>query len=85
VTVEQLRTVLQAQPFCPFALRMADGRSLDVAHRDFLAISPSGRTIIVYRADESFSVVDLLLVNELEVQAPAPKSGGAGSNGETVG
>ncbi len=28
-------------------------------------------TIIVYRSDEAFSVVDLFLVTELEVQAPA--------------
>jgi hypothetical protein len=74
MTVEQLRTVLQAAPFCPFTLRMADGRSLPVQHRDFVGISPSARTIIVYRDDESFSIVDLLLVNELDVQAPTTRT-----------
>jgi hypothetical protein len=38
-----------------------------VNHRDFLASSPSGRTIIVYQPDDSFNVIDLLLVTDLEV------------------
>jgi hypothetical protein len=46
---------------------MANGRHLDVMHRDFVARSPSGRTIIVYKLDETFEIVDLLLVSSLEV------------------
>jgi hypothetical protein len=49
---------------------MADGRSFHVPHPEFLSRSPSGRTIIVYGNDESFSVLDLLLLTELEVHAP---------------
>ncbi len=82
MTIEQLRTALQAQPFRPFSLRMADGRALQVPHREFLSTSPGGRTIIVYRADESFSIVDLLLVNELDFQPP---SGGTSTNSENNG
>ena len=41
-------------------------------HREFLAISPSGRTSIVYQPDESFNIVDLLLVTDFEVK---PESG----------
>ena len=58
-------------------LRMADGRSLMVPHRDLVSMSPGGRTIIVYREDESFSIVDLLLVNELDMQPPPSKPGRA--------
>jgi hypothetical protein len=36
-------------------------------HPDFLARSPAGRTIIVYRQDETFEVIDLLLVGSHEV------------------
>jgi hypothetical protein len=46
---------------------LADGRSISVNHRDFVASSPSGRTIIVYQPDDSFNVIDLLLVTDLEV------------------
>jgi hypothetical protein len=47
MTVQQLNSVLHAEPFRPFTIHMADGRSLDVRHRDFVTRSPSGRTIIV--------------------------------------
>jgi len=71
MTAEQLRAMREASPFRPFTIHLADGRSVTVPHRDFLSQSPGGRTIIVYRSDEGFSVLDLLLVTELEVQAPA--------------
>jgi hypothetical protein len=72
MTIEQLRVVLQATPFRPFTLHLTDGRHLHVPHREFLAHSPSGRTIIVYHDDDSFSVIDLLLVTELEVSNGKP-------------
>ncbi len=46
-------------------------------HRDFVSQSPGGRTIIVYGADESFSVVDMYLVTELEVQSAADSDHGS--------
>ncbi len=72
MTIEQLRNVHHASPFRPFTLHLADGRSLSVPHRDFLSHSPSGRTVIVYGDDESFSIIDLLLVTRIEVHPPTP-------------
>jgi len=72
MTIEQLRNVHHASPFRPFTLHLADGRSLSVPHRDFLSHSPSGRTVIVYGDDESFSIIDLLLVTRIEVYPPTP-------------
>jgi hypothetical protein len=51
---------------------MADGRAFDVAHRDFVAMSPTGHTVIVYQDDENFSVLDLLLMSELQVANGQP-------------
>ena len=68
MTVEQLRAVYQARPFHPFTLHLAEGEKLHVPHADFLSHSPTGRTLIVYAEDDSFSIVDLLLVTRLEVQ-----------------
>jgi hypothetical protein len=68
MTIEQLRTLARAEPFRPFTLHLADGKSLDVPHPDFLSHSPSGRTVIVYGEDDAFSVVDLLLVTRIEVR-----------------
>jgi hypothetical protein len=71
MTIEQLRNIHQAQPFRPFTIHLTDGRQLHVPHNEFLSHSPSGHTIIVYQADDSFSVLDLLLVTELEVHPSA--------------
>jgi len=68
MTAEQLRVVREASPFRPFTIHLADGRSFSVPHRDFVSQSPAGRTIIVYGAEESFSILDLYLVTELEIQ-----------------
>jgi len=67
MTIDQFRTTLHQHPFRPFLIRMADGRAFEVAHRDFVALSPSGRTVIVFQLDESYSVLDLLLMSELQV------------------
>jgi hypothetical protein len=67
MTVEQLREIWKADPFRPFIIHLADGRNISVNHRDFLMSSPSGRTIIVYQPDDSFNVIDLPVVTDLEV------------------
>lgn len=72
MTIEHLRNIHQTRPFRPFTIHMADGRALDVPHSEFLSHSPTGRTIIIYHPDESFSVIDLLLINEIMVAAPPP-------------
>jgi len=67
MTTDQLRNVWKAEPFRPFAIHLADGRNVPVNHPEFLSRSPSGRSIIVYQPDDSFNVIDLLLVTDLEV------------------
>jgi hypothetical protein len=67
MTVEQLKQVWKADPFRAFRIHLADGRNVDVNHGDFLMPSPSGRTVIVYQPDDSFNVIDLPLVTDLEV------------------
>lgn len=72
MTTEQLRRILQAQPFRPFDIHLADGRSLPVEHPEAVAITPPGRTIGVGLADDTIEIVDLLLVTSLK-----PRSDGA--------
>jgi hypothetical protein len=83
VSVEQLRNVHRAQPFRPFTIHMGDGRAFLVRHPDYLSHSPPGRTVVVYQDDESFSVLDLLLVTELEAQPP-PQRGDAAARPSIV-
>ena len=68
MTTEQFRAMLHKEPFSEFTIRMTDGRAFEVAHPDLVALSPSGRTVIVYQPDESFSVLDLLHMSELQVR-----------------
>lgn len=78
MTVEQLRAAREANPFRPFTLHMADGRAFRVPHRDYLSLSPGGRTVIVYQSDEAFSILDLFLTTELAMEPPS----GQTTNGE---
>jgi hypothetical protein len=71
MTIEQFKNVLHAQPFRPFTVHMADGRVFLVKHRDFISRSPSGRTVVVHGDDDRFSVLDLLLITELEIHPMA--------------
>ena len=74
MTVGEVRRHYEAQPFQPFVMHMANGRNLPVWRREFLAISPVGRTVFVFQPDESFDIVDLLLVTDLKVGLP-PRNG----------
>lgn len=67
MTIQQLDNAHKARPFKPFTLHMADGRSFDVPHPEFLSRSPSGRTIVVHDQDDNVSILDLLLLTELEM------------------
>ena len=67
MTIDQFRQLRDAEPFQPFTIHLADGRNVPVHHPEFVAASPSGRTVIVYQPDDSFNIIDLLLVTDLEV------------------
>ena len=75
MTIEQLRNFYSAQPFQPFIMHLADGRSIPVLHPEFMASAPSGRTITVYQPDDTLNVIDLLLVTDLELK---PAKNGSG-------
>ncbi len=59
-----IREALQHQRFEPFAMRLADGRSLPVRHPEMVAVGK--RRIIVVGPDDSWSVVEPLRVVSLD-------------------
>lgn len=78
MTSQQLREARDAVPFRPFSIRMADGQAYEVPHRDYLSISPTGRTAIVYRTStEAFRVLDVMLITSLDIEAVPTISTGA--------
>lgn len=68
-----VREALHKQPFEPFAIRLADGRSLPVPHPDFVALTP--RRVIVGAEDDSWSVVEPILIVSLDYESPQTKGG----------
>jgi hypothetical protein len=68
-----IREALHKQPFEPFAIRLADGRSLPVPHPDFVALTP--RRVIVGAEDDSWAVVEPLLIVSLDYESPKTKGG----------
>ena len=72
MTIDKLREVLHAQPFQPFTIRTADGRSVPVPHPDFISVSPPGRMVHVFRKDGRSEFIDLLLVTSIELTDGRP-------------
>jgi len=61
-----LREFRDAIPFTPFVLRMTDGRTFRVPHRDFFSISPISRTVVVHLQTGGLSVLNTMLIAEIE-------------------
>jgi hypothetical protein len=70
----ELRDLLRAQPFRPFTIHLPEGRSVNVVHHDFALLSPDGRTLLAYGADNSFNMIDVVLIASVEVGPPPPQS-----------
>ena len=47
MTVDDLRSLLRAQPFSPFTIHLSDGRSFEIHHPDYLIVPPE-RSVIVF-------------------------------------
>ncbi len=66
--MSEVRELRDATPLKPFVIHLADGRAIPVQHRDFVMSSPNQRTMIVYQPDDSFSIIDVMLVTSLRVK-----------------
>jgi hypothetical protein len=69
-----VREALHRQPFEPFVIQLADGRSLPVPHPDFVAVHP--RRVIVIADDGGWSVVEPLLIVSLDYAQPKSRRNG---------
>ena len=75
--VTGVREVLHRQPFEPFVIRLADGRSLPVPHRDFVALTP--RRVIVGAEDDSWCIIEPLMIVSLDSMPTKPRGGNGSS------
>jgi len=78
--IQGIREALHREPFEPFSIRLADGRSLPVPHPDFVALGP--RRIVVVAEDDSWSVIEPLRIVSLDqngARAAAPRGSSSAS------
>ena len=69
MTADRIRGLLGANPFRPFVLHLPSGKTVEVPHRDFAAISPTGRILVVLGENDSETILDVALVERAEVPA----------------
>lgn len=74
--IQGIREAVRREPFEPFAMRLADGRSLPVPHPEFVAAHP--RRVIVIAEDGSWSVIEPLLIVSLDYDGAGPPQDDAG-------
>lgn len=62
---ETIRDLRDKAPFRPFAIHLADGRSIPVVTPDHIMISPANDEFAVYLPDGTLEVVDGKLVTSI--------------------
>lgn len=72
MTAADIRRVYDAVPFAPFRIHMANGKSADVPHPEFMHLFRNGRRLIVEHSDDDWELIDTSLVTSIET---LPKNG----------
>jgi hypothetical protein len=72
-----LRDALRAQPFKPFTICLADGRSEYIKHPEFVALGT--RVVVVVREDNSVMKIEPILIVSLDEDGTGRK----GRNGSS--
>lgn len=67
MTTESLQKLIHATPFQAFTLNLADGRTIRIGHRDYIAHRPGGRIAVVLDDNDGAEYLDLLLVVSAKV------------------
>ncbi len=73
MTRKQLESVIEEG--VPFTVGLADGRSCEVPHRDFISLPPKNATVaVVYENDGTVHVLPLLTMTGLTYNTQAKSS-----------
>ena len=73
---DQIRSLVQEQPFRPFRIHMNDGRAYDVRHPEMIAIGRSAVSIAVPPEDgDYFAICQVRNIASLETLAENRKTG----------
>jgi hypothetical protein len=70
-TREQVRMMVRAEPFRPFMVHLAGGRSFTITHPELISCTANGREMFISDEDGTH-LVEMMLVNLIEpVKSPA--------------
>jgi len=81
--LDVLRAELHRQPFVPFNLRLADGRSLHVKHPDFVALN-FRRVIVIDDRDNEMAIIEPLLIVSIDKKFSTDAFATPATNGESL-
>ena len=74
-TANPVRNAVTRQPFL---IRLADGRTYEVKHPEFVAVSPPGRELLFVGDDQGIHQIDMNLVSEIETPRQTVQTKGSG-------
>ncbi len=75
-TINLVQDAMHTQPFRPFTVHLADGRSYLVRHPDFISYGPNNRELTVHD-EQGVHLIDMRTVVELHIpRAAEPSTGG---------
>ena len=69
MTGKKFREHMNARPFRPYTVCLADGQALKVVHPDFVAGAQDGREATVHGEKGGYNLIDLLLVTAIRIEA----------------
>ena len=68
---EEIRDTVKSAPFRRFTIRLADGTKYRVPTADHVSISPSGRTLILWKDKGGYRHIDTALILEIDFHEAA--------------
>jgi hypothetical protein len=71
--LDGVREALRKQPFQPFLMQLADGRSLPILHPEFVAVGK--RRLVVIDENDGWSFVEPLMIVSLDQMKKTPPGG----------
>jgi membrane protease subunit (stomatin/prohibitin family) len=74
MNVKDIRELYSAAPFHPFEMVMTNGATVRVAHPEFMALSPTGRTVVVFEQDGHLAIdVPLIIATKTFENGSKPR------------
>ena len=70
--VSNIRQLMNARPFVPFTIRLADGKAFRIPTVDHIAVPPKGNRVFIFGDDGDYDVLAPLLIARVNVDSGEP-------------